>query len=281
MRPLGPRSKRVIAPLAAAAMLTTTRAAHAFHEGDERIVDDTAHTLRARETRIGLWEIEFGPLPFVTIGTDTAPWAASFLVHSVVYNGHAKVRLLYTKPLTISVTGAAYYSDLHVSGPLATGSGSLWIVPLSLFVSSDVSRRVSLHLGGTYAYADAEGNVDLSSVSSGRGAIAANALQLHAMGEYRVSRIVAVTLQLHAQPYSTPLAVHTSTTTSIGDKIDFNGTISPVDHTSVAAVASVALSGPTFNVRFGGGYGAIFVPTMGVMVPMATFLPEVDAYVRF
>jgi hypothetical protein len=265
----------------AAATLAVTSPASAYHEDDERIVDATAHTLRAGEVRIGIWELELGPVAFATIGTDTAPWAASFLLGSVVENGHAKVRLLRTTPLTISVSAAVYHAELQSSGPVLAGSGSLLLVPLSMFASSDLSHAVSMHLGVTYAYADS-GQLDLAIGSSrARTTIAASAVQLHAMGEFRVSRVVALMLQVHAQPYATSATVRMSTTDALGQKIDFVGTAAPVDRTAFAAVASIAFSGRHLNARIGGGYGSIFLPSMGVVIPITTVLPEIDAYVRF
>jgi hypothetical protein len=240
----------------------------------------TAHTLRAREARIGIWEIEFGPVAFATVGTDTAPWFASFVLDSVVANGHAKVRLLRTSPITISVAAAVYHTELSASGPIRAASGSLLLVPVSTFVSSDLSPRVSLHLGATYANATVGGDPE-SSASRGSTAIAASALQLHAAGEYRVSRVVAFVLRIHGQPYASPATVRTSTIDERGGRLDFLGTVEPVNRTSVAAIAGVSVSGSHLNLRVGLGYGAIFLPSMGIKIPVETVLPEIDAYVRF
>lgn len=275
------RRKAAIALLAGLATLVFARAAHAYHEGDERLVDATAHTLRAREVRVGLWELELGTFEFATIGTDTAPWVASFLVDSVVANGHVKVRLLRTAPLTISVAAAVYHANLSSTGRLVSGTGSLLLVPVSGWVSSDLSSNMSLHLGVTYAQLDAPDlSLDVGS-SRARAAIAASAVQLHAMGEYRVSRVVALTLQVHGQPYTTAATVRMTTTDVTGGKVAFTGTVGPVDRTELAAVASVAFSGRYFNARVGAGYGAIFLPSMGITIPVATVFPEIDAYVRF
>jgi hypothetical protein len=266
---------------AAAITLALATPARAYHEDEERIVDQTAHTLRAGEARIGLWELEYAPVAFATVGTDTAPWAASIVFQSVVANGHVKVRVLHTSLLTVSIGAALYHADVPANGPFLSGSGSLLLVPLSLYASSDLSRRASLHLGATYAYADA-GNLEVDvGVYRAHAALAASALQLHAMGEYRLTRVVALTLQIHGQPYSTPATVHTTTTDEFGETIAFSGTVGPVHRTAIAAVASVALSGRHVNARFGGGYGAIFLPSMGVTIPITTFLPEIDVYVRF
>jgi hypothetical protein len=280
-RKFGPRSRRWFALGVAAATLAVAPSARAYHEGDERIVDETAHTLRDGEMRVGIWEVEYAPAAYAMIGTDTAPWAASFLLHSVVENGHVKFRALKTSPLTLSVVAAAYHAQLDSSGAVLAGSGSLLLVPLSIYASTDVSRDVSLHLGVTYTYADATNlEFDLENAEA-RTAVAASTVQLHVMGEYRVSRLVAFTLQLHAQPYATKAAVHVSTTDNFGSTVDFVGTAEPVDKTGVAAIASVVFSGRHLNGRIGGGYGAIFLPSMGVMIPITTFQPEIDAYVRF
>jgi hypothetical protein len=96
-----------------------------------------------------------------------------------------------------------------------------------------------------------------------------------------VTRSVALTLQVHGQPYASAPALRIRARSELGGEVDFVGTLKPVDQTSVAAVASVAISGGHFNARFGAGYGAIFVPSMGIMIPIATVFPEIDAYVRF
>ncbi|MBX3186051.1 MAG: hypothetical protein KF819_03510 [Labilithrix sp.] len=261
-------------------MLAAGRA-EAYHEGEERLVDSTAHTLRAREARIGIWDIEYGPVAFATVGTDTAPWIASFFVDSVVVNGHAKVRLLRTEPLTLSVMAAAYHTQLPASGPLVAGGGSLLLVPISVFASSDLTPSASLHLGITYADATLGGSPPESSPLRESTAIAASALQLHAIGEYRVSRVVAVVVRLHGQAYATPMTFDNSAIDERGKRSQFVGAIEPVNRTNVAAVAGVAVSGSHFNVRVGLGYGALFLPSMGIKLPIETVIPELDAYVRF
>jgi len=268
--------------VAAGVVIAYAPVAHAYHEGDERLVDGTAHTLRAGEVRVGLGELELGPTSFITVGTDVEAWAASFVLQALVVNAHAKVRLLHTEPLTISLYAGAYRASIPASGPVVAGSGSLLLIPASIYTSSDLSKRVSLHLGVTYAHVEADGEVQLVPGNDrARAALAASALQLHAMVEYRVSRLVAITLAGHAQPVMSQPAVHLSSTTAYGDHLEFVGTVAPVDRTAVAAVANVVISGRHVNLRIGGGYGAIFLPSMGVMIPYRTVLPELDAYVRF
>jgi hypothetical protein len=283
MASCGRGSIRTCATVAAASfVIAYAPVAHAYHEGDERIIDGTAHTLRAGEIRAGLGELELGPTAFVTVGTDVEAWAASFVLQALVVNAHAKLRLLHTAPLTISIYGGAYRAAIPASGPVIAGTGSLLLVPASIYTSSDLTKRVSLHLGVTYAHVEADGEVQLAAGNDrARAALATSAVQLHAMLECRVTRVVAITIAGHAQPVTSAPAVHISSTTAYGDHFDFVGTVAPVDRTAVAAAANVVLSGRNMNLRIGGGYGAIFLPSMGVMIPFRTGLPELDAYVRF
>jgi hypothetical protein len=274
------RCGRLLALFVALAATTLTRGAAAYHTEDERIVDGTAHTLRAREFRVGLWELEFAPFSFVTVGTDNAPWVAGLFLSSVVANGHAKLRILRTSPLTISVGGAAYYCRLRMNDAGKDTNGTLWLVPLSLQLSSDLAKPVSLHAGATYTFGDLDGDMD-PSVYRTRVAIATRALQVHAGIELRASRVVAFLIEGHAQPYSAPATVRSRTTTPFGSSVDFNGTIEPVNRTAVAGTGSIILSGKNVNARFGAGYGAMFLPSMGVTLPITTVIPELDLYVRF
>src|SRR5262249_50856225 len=163
-------------------------------------------------------------------------------------------------------------------GALASGRGSLLLTPMSFTLSSDLTRHLSLHLVTTYAHMEFDGAAFVK-LTHTRATIAASAIQLHATVEYRLSRVVALTAQFHAQPYATPLQVQTTGVDIIGDKSDFNGTVVPVEQTAVAASLSAVFSWRHLNSRFGAGYGAIFLPSMGVMIPMTTVFPEIDAYV--
>src|SRR4051794_3993368 len=119
MRSCGHGSIRAFAALAAASfVIAYAPVANAYHEGDERIIDGTAHTLRAREIRAGLGELELGPTAFATVGTDVEAWAASFVLQALVVNAHAKLRLLHTGPLTVSLYGGAYRAAIPASGPV-------------------------------------------------------------------------------------------------------------------------------------------------------------------
>jgi hypothetical protein len=275
------RAHPALAVLALVVTLTLAPRAHAYHAGDEHIVDGTAHGLRSREVRVGLWQVEAAPVAMLTVGTDTAPWAAGLFLGSVFKNGHAKVRLLGTRPLTLGVTGGVYQaSGLRTAGASGGGSGSLWVLPSSMFASSEFSRALSLHVGVTWIYASGTGVIE-SALARGPLDVAASAMQVHAMGEVRVSRVVALLLIVRAQPWASALTLRTALTDDAGARLAFEGTASLPRATGLAALAAVALSGRHMNVRLGAGYGAIFVPSMSVMLPISSVQPELDFHVRF
>lgn len=276
-----PRLLRPLVLLLALGGTLFSRTASAYHTEDERIVDQTAHTLRAREFRLGLWELEFAPLSFATVGTDNVPWVAGLVMSAPAANGHAKVRLLRTRPVTVSLVAAAYYGRLRVSGAREETTGTLWLLPFSLYLSSDVVGPLSVHLGATYTRGDLDGDID-PKIYRTSATVATSALQLHAAAELRANRVVAFVLQGHAQPYASPGVVRSRTTsTAVAGSVDFTGTIEPVDRTAVAATASIVLSGKHMNARFGAGYGAVFLPSMGFVLPYTTVLPGLDLYARF
>jgi hypothetical protein len=276
------RTHLLPAAAVAAAIVTCAVDASAYHEGDDRIVDETAHTLRPRETRIGLWSIDFAPFGWCMIGTDTLPWAASFFADSLVANGHLKLRVLHTRPLTIALAGAAYHAGIETQDGGDAGHGSLWVVPLTLLFSSDITHALSVHFGTSFAYADLDGELARTyyrTVARFR----ATALELHGMVELRLTRVVALTAEAHAQPYTSVVAVDARSASPAlnNTTVDFAGSVSDLGRSAYLASGAVVLSGKHVNTRLGAGYGAVFLPGVGFALPITTVVPEVDFSVRF
>ena len=262
------------------ALVTTAPDACAWHQGDERLVDDTAHTLRSGEIRAGVLSLDVGTVRFATIGTDTLPWIAGLYLGSVLGNGHLKVRLVRTAPLTLALRGAVFYSSLHTERGDTTATGHVLLVPLTAATSSDLGRDVSLHLEVTYATLDAKGDLDVP-LAGARAAIAASALQTGVMLEYRATRAVALLLLYRHQPWASPGVIRTSGEVGTGARVSLEGNVETADASTFALTGGVALSGEHANLRVGAGYGSLFFPSLGVALPGRTFVPELDFYVRF
>jgi hypothetical protein len=276
-------SKRVVAAVASILSTVVPRPAAAYHEGDERLVDRTGHTLRSREARVGVLQIDLGLLGWLMIGTDTAPWAASFLVRVPVANAHVKVRLLKTSRVAVSAVAAGYRAagiDVGVNARLRLTDGTALVLPASLVASTDISRALSIHAGATYTTIRATAEL-ATATASGRASLSANVLLLHAAAELRVTRVVAVVLSGHAQPYATPASLQTTMTMADQASLAFSGTLVTADARGVAGGAALALSGKHVNARIGATYGRTFLPGVEVMIPLVTLMPDADLYVRF
>jgi hypothetical protein len=254
--------------------------ARAYHEGNERLIDYTAFTLRAREAQVGLLQLDWAPFGGIQVGTDTLPWAASAVLPVVVPNGHLKIRLFHAGPISAAVKAGIYYASVS-RNEMTGGAGSIYSIPGTLFISTDLPGAFSLHLEGTYARMNATGEVDVRSLEARGGAIA-DSLQLGVMLERRFGRVVALTLRGRYQAYASPVKVRTRGAVITGDEARLDADLSQgFAEQAWAVLGGVALSWSTFNVQLGVGYGAWFLPTLGVVLPWRGVIPDGSMYVRF
>jgi len=253
-----------------------TRPAHAFFDLESHPTDFTAYTLRRMEVRLGLFEWDFGLFRPLTLGTDTAPWAAGIIFRSVAANVHAKVMFVHSRPLTVALAGAVYHATANVTDD---GRGSVFILPVSVFVSSDLTRRVSLHFEATYAHVALDGNANLSHVAAS-GAAVTRTLQFGLMQEIRLSRVFAFQLRGRLQPSIAPAILHSDVATAPGTSVSIDASI--YDHTvRYAFVGGIAISGKNFDLNLGGGYGSYFIPSIGIALPGRSIIPDGSIDVRF
>ena len=253
--------------------------ARAYHAEQERIVDQTAHTLRARELRIGLLQLEYAPLSRLTLGTDTLPWTAGLVFPVVVPNAHAKIALIRSAPLSVSAQGNVHYAVVDAeSGSVRAGA---FIVPASLFVSSDVHRRWSVHLESTYTHAWGQGKMAARTLSS-TGALLASSLQLGAMLEHRLTAVTALLVRGRIQPWSTPVAVRASGRIDERTRADVSAGIDVMgDEPRWAALGGAAFSWANVNLQLAAGYGTLFLPSVGVPLPYRGVIGDANFFLRF
>ena len=193
-------------------------------------------------------------------------------------NAHAKLGLIRSAPLSVSLQGNAHYATVEESSSVRAGA---FIVPASLFVSSDLHRRWSLHLESTYTHAWGRGSVVERKLSS-TGAIVASSLQVGVMLEHRLTSVTALLLRGRVQPWITPIAVRASghvddrTRADISADVDVTG-----DEPRWAALGGAAFSWSNVNLQLGAGYGTFFVPSLGVALPYRGVLGDANFFFRF
>jgi hypothetical protein len=270
------RSLALFAPLVVAALLASRDAA-AYHDDDHRLLDHTAHTLDGFEFRIGLWQLDAGISKRVNIGTDTAPYVASFILKRFIPNVHGKVNLYRSPPLTLSLEARFYYAFAGGDG----ANASIAIVPLTAYVSSDLTPDLSLHGEATYTTVGASATAHAQSLDA-KGAVAVQSFQLGAMLEYRLTRVTALTLRGRLQPVFSPAVVRTTVTRDANTNASVDANLEPRYRGATAAViGGVAFSWKNINLSLGVGYGSFFVPSLGVVLPGNSILPDGSFDVRF
>ena len=104
------------------------------------------------------------------------------------------------------------------------------------------------------------------------------------MFEWRLSRVVALTLTTRWLPYVSQtvvrgeIAVDHHTGATIGIQADI------LDNNAFAVIPGAVFSWNRANIRLGVGYGAFFVESVGLVVPASVLnsvSPELDIFVRF
>jgi hypothetical protein len=268
-----------IAATASFAALFIPFDAEAYHQGSERMTQYTAHTLRAGEAQLGLLELDYAPLDWLYFGTETLPYAAGIFFPIVVPNVQLKVRPIAFRPFTLAVRGGFYYASLR--GVADEGGGSAFLVPISAYASSDITDAFSLHGEVTYTRLIVTGDATIDELTIQGGGIA-NTVQLGLMGEYRVTRVTALTLRARWQVFQSPLQIHSSSQSDAFTTQTVNGDVTPefAEH-AWAILAGVALSWKNVSLQLAVGYGDLFAPSLGAVLPYKGIVPDANFFVRF
>ena len=253
--------------------------ARAYHTSRERATDGTAYTMEGGSLRAGLFKLQYGPVDFAMIGTYTLPWA---LLAATV---HGKVRVLQIDPVAVALqAGFAYFDSSRLAWlDDEAGDARVTVLPLEAFVSY---RMTDITLSGGVAYTEVavDGALALDAFD---GAIrgATDNLQLTATGELRLSRVIALLLNLRwlllqrvlgkadATVYPddfTTVAVHSGVT---GERFETSAGFS--------IVPAVHFSWGTFNLRAGLGWGNYNVPLVNFVLPQRTLIPDFDLFFVF
>jgi hypothetical protein len=235
-----------------------------------RLDERTALMLGAKRLRIGLLSFDYGLTEQISIGTDPPAWAARAFLPVFIPNLHLKVSVLQRGPVSLAVQGAIYYVALKQEG---SASGSMFVVPASLFGSFRMHPRVWLHAEGTYVFANANGTGDINEAGL-NGQAATRAGQAATILEVRLTRIFSITGMGRYQFYSGPLAFDGGSTLDPYTNVTFNGqALQRVEH-PWEAVAGVAFLWRHVHLIVGVGYGYYFVPGIDLPYPTKGFVPD-------
>jgi hypothetical protein len=294
------RNHLLVATLCAVSVLATMAPskAYAYHTYKERLLDTTAYSLGRREFRLGLMKLSYGVFKHLQISTYTVPWLAGLFLDEFETVGSPNIELKSTlinrRRFALSVSFELVWGrvssctnpnrEAEVACVSSEEFSSVdWLVyPISVTSSVRINSRVSVHMGAQYTATQAVGGAQpVDSEVSGSAVV--DMLQLYGMFEWRLSRVVALTLTTRWLPYVSQTVVRFELPS---DETDIRGGIQVdiLDNNAFAVIPGAVFSWRRANIRLGVGYGAYFAEPVGLAVPasvLSYISPEFDVFVRF
>jgi hypothetical protein len=268
---------RVLLVSAVASFVAAPVGAKAWHSEEERLLEDTAYSLRAREGRIGLWRVGAGLTDRLSVETSPALWIAGAALGAVVPN-MALTTVLYDDGVwTASVRAGV----IHVGRPGQDVAASVFLMPVTAAVSHRFDARWSIHGRMTAVAAAGAATVQGDDLPF-EGELVASMLHADTTVEVRVHRAWAFTLTLRYMPWHGPVAMASEVTTAEGSSanVRLNLAVRDLDH-AYQVLTAVHGSFERFNFRLGVGVGDFFLGGGALVVPWRFVVVDAGVFVRF
>ena len=278
---------------------TVPSSARAYHTYRQRLLDTTAYSLDRREFRLGLMKLSYGIFKWLQLSTYTTPWMLGVLDDFETFgspNIELKSTLFDRRRFALSLSAEFLWGQVSsCTNPRVDPLGEVctspdeftnvnWLIyPISVTSSLRFNSRISIHAGVQYTATQAIGGTrPYESEVSGTAVV--DMLQLYGMFEWRLSKVVALTLTTRWLPYVSQTVVRGEfiVDEDTGAIIEIEADI--LDNNAFAVIPGAVLSWNRANIRLGVGYGAFFVEPIGLVVPASVFnhiSPEFDVFVRF
>jgi hypothetical protein len=256
--------------------LPSTAAAGSRATDDARpLINYSATTRPAGTFTLGLWDIGYSPLNWLTLETYTWPWLRS------ASNGSLKVRLFKGEAWTLSAKLGAIRLDLQAIADDAPET-VLWSVPVEIATSWRANER--WRFSGTFVYTSViqDGSYESDDLEGAAG-YSNSQLTLEALFQLspswslfvrsrhllsiEISGEIETQYQLDNDPYTT-IETHASAGSD-----DLLGMGFPQTWQVVPGIAYV---GDSFFVEAGLGYGNFSIPGLNFFIPSRSYVPQLD-----
>jgi hypothetical protein len=253
------------------------RNGRAFHTDEQRVTDDSAYTLRKHDVRLGIWKVQYGVVPQVTLGTYVWPWLIR------VSNLEGKWRFYQSDPWAFAVSTGFFYFDTKSlkKADESVGDARIAAFPFEIDGSYRFESPFTLSMGLVWTSVLVNGTINRDALQgAGKGAV--SNFQVTGTLEWRASEVTALELHgrylvfqqatangdavLHPDEFTT-VEVHAGAKT---DAINYRG--------AGSLTASAVWSYQTFNLRAGIGYGHYNVAGVNFVIGNRIVYPELDVY---
>ena len=254
--------------------------ASAYHTHKERLLDSSAYSLHRRELRLGLMNLSYGIIDQLQVTTYTMPWLLGLIFEDVAPNLELKSTFYDRKKLALSVSAG------FLTGTILQPDDTkirYFILPVAAAASVRINSDVSTHFGARYTAVDGDADSQPDGTAI-EGALVVDFLQLWAMFEWRLSRVVAFTFTLRWVPYVSDLVLNA--TVDAGNptiRAQLQGDLSDLQN-AFAIIPGFVFSWDRANIRLGVGYSDFFVEGFYLVVPgevLSNVSIEFDVFVRF
>jgi hypothetical protein len=259
--------------------------ARAYHTYKERILDDTAYSLARREARIGLIQLSYGILDQLQVTTYTFPWILGAIFQDVAPNVELKSRFYDKRKLALSASVGFLTGTI-----LQTDDTKLRyvVVPITAASSVRINSDISIHTTAGFTATGFPGGTTQAGGRDVAGAVVISLLQLSEMFEWRLSRVAAFTLTVRWIPWVDNADFQATIDIEAGTDATIEADVTTQLENAWSIIPGFVFSWARANLKFGVGYGDLFLPGIGLVVPGAfprsgTPAPvvEFDVFVRF
>jgi hypothetical protein len=227
--------------------------------------DYTAYTRPQGVLAASLFKAELGILDELMVGTYVPPWFAFPVLKVPIPSVYVKGRSWFEGPVTIALRGGAVYIDAKALAKLAEDSATAGALALSgeLDLSYRFDERFSLTLGATSNTIHAAGGGD-DRATEVEGAAVADTTAMFLFGEWRLSRVFALTLLSQVLVYQSP---YETSATGSGPGYEIESELSVqngANQSRLNVVPGVSFSWERWELHGGVGYGVFFLPVLGI-----------------
>ncbi|HKO47165.1 MAG TPA: hypothetical protein VJV79_05550 [Polyangiaceae bacterium] len=272
---------RATLSLAACAALLAWSAGAGAQQLENPRTDYTAYTRPRGRASVGFLKADLAVLDEILIGTYPLPWLAFPLLKTTVPSVYVKVRSPWSGPLTLALGGGALYVDGKAIAQLASKDAAASAVSTtgSFDASYRFDDRFSLSVGLDYAHLRAIGDTK-EEATSVEGASAAHTYSTRLLGEWRLTRVFALSLLFRYLIYQSPINID-STTNDGAVTVTTNLSAESTIQKRFTVVPGVSFEWERWELNAGVGYGVFYLPVLGLASAKAWPVVDLAAAYRF
>lgn len=264
-----------------AALCVCSVAAAQTPQLDNPRTDYTAYTRPKGRVAVGPTKFEFGIIDEIQIGTYPLPWLAFPFLKATVPNTYLKVKSFWPGPFTLALGGGVTYIDGKAIAQLAdkNASASALSTVAELDASYRFNDRFTLSLGFDYAHLKAVGDTK-DEATSVEGASTAHTYSTRLFGEWRLSRVFALSLLLRYLIYQSPVSADASSSSS-AVTVTTDLSAESAQQRRFTAVPGVSFVFDRWELSTGVGYGVFYLPVLGLATTKAWPVVDFNVAYRF